>query len=56
MQCTKCSRELDTEKELEVHIKYFHKSQASGVCPDCGGTLMRQEGCEMCHCGYSKCG
>ena len=26
-------------------------------CPDCGGALVFQEGCETCpSCGYSKCG
>ena len=26
------------------------------ICPDCGGFLVYQEGCEICHnCGYSKC-
>lgn len=28
-----------------------------GVCPECGGTLIFQEGCRTClNCGYSKCG
>ena len=27
-----------------------------GVCPDCRGPLMHEEGCQKCHsCGYSKC-
>jgi len=27
-----------------------------GVCPDCGGALRHEEGCQRCHaCGYSKC-
>jgi ribonucleoside-diphosphate reductase alpha chain len=27
-----------------------------GVCPDCGGALRHEEGCQKCHaCGYSKC-
>jgi len=25
-------------------------------CPECGGKLVRQEGCVMCSCGFSKCG
>jgi ribonucleoside-diphosphate reductase alpha chain len=26
-------------------------------CPECGGALMMEEGCQTCHgCGYSKCG
>jgi ribonucleoside-diphosphate reductase alpha chain len=28
----------------------------AGQCPDCGATLVYQEGCLTCHmCGYSKC-
>ncbi|MBA3610617.1 MAG: adenosylcobalamin-dependent ribonucleoside-diphosphate reductase, partial [Rubrobacter sp.] len=27
-----------------------------GACPDCSGSLTKQEGCVVCHsCGYSKC-
>jgi len=27
-----------------------------GVCPDCGGALRHEEGCQKCHaCGFSKC-
>ena len=26
-------------------------------CPECGGTVVHEEGCKTCHaCGYSKCG
>jgi ribonucleoside-diphosphate reductase alpha chain len=26
------------------------------ICPDCGGTVEKQEGCDLCRdCGYSKC-
>jgi len=28
-----------------------------GVCPDCGGALVHEEGCMKCYgCGYTKCG
>ncbi len=28
-----------------------------GQCPECGGLLVFQEGCHICHgCGYTKCG
>ena len=31
-------------------------TKANGVCPDCGGSLVHEEGCLNCHaCGYSKC-
>jgi len=28
-----------------------------GVCPDCGGALVHEEGCMKCYaCAYTKCG
>lgn len=67
MKCELCGRDRLTEKELSVHIKYFHKGQGisygqpqkmvGGMCPDCGSTIFYQEGCATCpSCGYSKCG
>ena len=67
MKCAQCDREGLSEKELSIHIKYFHAKQitsyeqpqriAAGVCPDCGVTLFYQEGCANCPgCGYSRCG
>jgi hypothetical protein len=69
--CPICKRANLTAKELEVHLRYYnhpntppqqhephieHPSHADGVCPECGCTLIRQEGCIHCHhCGYSKC-
>jgi|Deesub1362B_J571_1020462.scaffolds.fasta_scaffold00101_53 ribonucleoside-diphosphate reductase alpha chain len=33
------------------------QEERSGFCPECGGQLLRQEGCNICpNCGYSKCG
>jgi len=30
--------------------------QLGGQCPECGGLLVYQEGCQLCHsCGYTKC-
>jgi ribonucleoside-diphosphate reductase alpha chain len=32
------------------------KGDIVGVCPDCGGALRHEEGCQKCHaCGFSKC-
>jgi len=54
----------------EVHMKHSSEDARSaaviedmsdrgnivGVCPDCGGALRHEEGCQKCHaCGYSKC-
>jgi len=66
-KCPDCGREGLSEKELKIHIKYFHtvrigvKEQpqkfAVGSCPDCGKTLFHMEGCVSCQsCGFSKCG
>jgi len=33
-----------------------HHAEIVGVCPDCGGALRHEEGCQKCHaCGFSKC-
>jgi len=38
--------------------KYIEDEVLEEKCPECGGTLTRQEGCVKClnGCGYSKCG
>lgn len=67
MKCEQCGRDGLSQKELSIHIKYFHPKQmksyeqpqkvSGGVCPDCGSTLWYQEGCATCpNCGFSKCG
>jgi len=44
----------------QYYGKTATKAKASavvGVCPDCGGALVYQEGCMICHsCAYTKCG
>ncbi|MFN3411723.1 MAG: vitamin B12-dependent ribonucleotide reductase [Exilispira sp.] len=45
----------EIEKNLDEDIK--RKKEVAGICPDCGGVLVQEEGCITCHdCGYSKCG
>ncbi len=40
---------LSTVKEL--------RSNQAGQCPECGGPLIYQEGCNIClNCGFTKCG
>ena len=67
MKCKECGRDGLSQKELAIHMKYYHKKQmvsceqpqkiAAGMCPDCGSTLFYQEGCTTCpSCGYSRCG
>ena len=35
--------------------KYIPDGTKDGDCPECGGQLIRNEGCPTCSCGYSKC-
>lgn len=66
MKCEVCGRNNLTQKELEIHKRYFHKvsirlyqqpqRMASGACPECGATLWFQEGCIICQsCSHNKC-
>lgn len=42
-------------KLLKSFMAGTHHGFAS-TCPECSGTLIFEEGCEVCHdCGYSKC-
>jgi ribonucleoside-diphosphate reductase alpha chain len=46
---------------LRVLVKYENKllksKKGGGVCPNCGGTLLKTEGCTKCtSCDYSLCG
>lgn len=39
-------------KRASARLKEF-----AGICPDCGETLARENGCTLCRgCGFSKCG
>ena len=58
MKCGLCGRDNLSQKEFELHTKFFHKKptvSSKDNCPDCGAALIMQEGCQHCTCGYSKC-
>lgn len=71
MKCPICNRDNLTERELEMHNRYFHKvgidkissmqkqpeqKIVAGVCPECGAALWTEGGCIHCHsCGYERC-
>ena len=44
-------------KDKQLEIDFTGKSFGhAGACPECGGTLVHEEGCRKCHtCGYSQC-
>ena len=46
------------ERALKRYIADGTKAKTGTVCPECGGedTMIYQEGCLTCSCGYSKCG
>jgi ribonucleoside-diphosphate reductase alpha chain len=44
--------EVKSEAVVEPEPTKVH----NGACPECGGTLVYQEGCDVCNsCGYSHC-
>lgn len=57
--------QIKEEKDdgLSNNLSVFEEQQAQkrvativGVCPDCGGALMHEEGCVKCpSCGFTKC-
>ncbi len=39
-----------------VTVEMDYHGGIVGVCPDCGGALRHEEGCQKCYaCGFSKC-
>jgi ribonucleoside-diphosphate reductase alpha chain len=49
------NEKLLKEKDKIEELK--RRKEVAGICPDCGGVLVQEEGCITCHdCGYSKCG
>jgi len=56
---------VNLKEPTKVAMKHSHEDEGStsnfhgeivGVCPECGGALHHEEGCQKCYaCGYSKC-
>jgi ribonucleoside-diphosphate reductase alpha chain len=43
-------------KQIKSAVEPTATANIGGQCPDCGGMLVYQEGCLICHsCGYTKC-
>ncbi len=52
---TNGDQESSTPKNVAVHA--VMSKTWTGLCPDCGSSLVYQEGCHICpSCGYTKCG
>lgn len=48
--------ERGSDKLKASHHKVSHTKNIMGMCPECGGILVHESGCVICHaCGYSKC-
>jgi ribonucleoside-diphosphate reductase alpha chain len=44
-----------TSRILKLYIE--DNKVSNDTCPECGATLIYQNGCKICNqCGYSKCG
>ena len=42
--------------EADTTVHSGEAMKLGGQCPECGGMLVYQEGCQICHgCGYTKC-
>ena len=48
--------ELETVENTGGSVATNPGGTMSGLCPECGGLLVYQEGCHICYgCGYTKC-
>jgi len=48
---------LDEALNLNKAKVNEQRSNQAGQCPECGGPLIHQEGCNIClNCGFTKCG
>ena len=44
------------DDNAKAHAREDRQPGVSAQCPECGGTLIHQEGCSICtSCGYTKC-
>jgi ribonucleoside-diphosphate reductase alpha chain len=49
--------EVIGSREMAQSGKADVTRSGSGQCPECGGPLIYQEGCNIClNCGFTKCG
>jgi ribonucleoside-diphosphate reductase alpha chain len=47
---------VDDELEKEAQTEDLVRRGLNPECPECGRTLVLEEGCAKCrHCGYSEC-
>jgi ribonucleoside-diphosphate reductase alpha chain len=51
------TKQLSVEKFLEdIERKDSKRKVSNGACPDCGGPILYEEGCNKCYsCGFSQC-
>lgn len=50
-------KKLDPSIQDMIEEKKLGTHKGANVCPDCGGEVVRLDGCETClSCGKSKCG
>jgi ribonucleoside-diphosphate reductase alpha chain len=50
---------IEKATTLDNFVENREAGNVVGVCPDCGGPLIFEEGCSKClnrSCGYTKCG
>ncbi len=52
----KAVKKIDMENVVK-EVEIVKEKDESGACPDCGGAITHEEGCEKCPvCDYSRCG
>ena len=49
-------KEQDNTQDKKDYIKERQEKYGNNICPECGGTLVKRNGCSICIvCGYEKC-